>query len=76
MSVWALIVVTCAYGRDFCDKLTTYYHSEAECGVAAQRVAKVAEETKPSGVIVYRCEEATGLPSLVAPAATGTAGKA
>lgn len=75
-TIWALIVVTCTYGDDFCQKLTTYYHSEAECGVAAQRVAKVAEETKPDGVIVYRCEEATGLPSPAAPAAIDTTGKA
>lgn len=75
-TIWALIVVTCAYGHDFCDKLSTYYHSEAECGVAAQRVAKVAEATKPDGVIVYRCEEATGLPSPAAPAASGISGKA
>lgn len=75
-TVFALIVVTCTYGDDFCQKLTTFYHSEAECGVAAQRVAKVAEATKPDGVIVYRCEEATDLPSPVAPAATDTVGKA
>lgn len=66
-TIFALIVVTCTYGDDFCQKLTTYYATEEECGVAAKTVAKVAAENKPSGVIVYRCESTVDQPPLVPP---------
>lgn len=64
-TIWALIVVTCTYGDDFCQKLTTYHHTENECAVAAKTVERVAEENKPSGVIVFRCEEVSTDESVI-----------
>ena len=72
--MWALIILSCAYGESACDKITTIYDTQAQCGSASEYVQRAVEEYKPKGIVIYRCEEITASRSADASAEAATAG--
>lgn len=57
MTLWALIIISCAYGAEECVTSKTYHPTEAACGRESAATRARLEKEKPAAKVVYFCQE-------------------